>query len=117
MFDGISLGSERIIAPMVETAYALKKFMGAIKIACLSDNDVEFLINLETITAFHNFDKMLLFINLEAVLAITKQDKKNTENSVNCNFNSWRVKNGKSIVGNGEPSSPTFKKVFSKNPK
>lgn len=59
MFDAMSLGVQRVIAPMVETAYALKKYMGAVKIGCANDLDVEFLINLETETAFNNFDEML----------------------------------------------------------
>lgn len=60
MFDAISLGVERIIAPMVETPYALKKYIQATKTAFANqDNTVEFLINLETITAFHNFEAML----------------------------------------------------------
>ncbi len=60
MFDAISLGSERIIGPMIETPYALKKFIGAARIAfgTLQEN-VEYLINLETETAFKNFDAML----------------------------------------------------------
>jgi len=61
MFDANSLGAERIIAPMVETPYALRKFLGAAKIAFFNDSyeDCELLINLETVTAFKNFDAML----------------------------------------------------------
>jgi len=61
MFDAIALGAERIIAPMVETPYALKKFLGAARIAFVNGgfDDCERLINLETITSFENFDKML----------------------------------------------------------
>jgi 4-hydroxy-2-oxoheptanedioate aldolase len=59
MFDSISLGVERIIAPMVETPYALQKFLGAAKLAFGDDNDVELLINIETITSVNNFEAML----------------------------------------------------------
>jgi 4-hydroxy-2-oxoheptanedioate aldolase len=60
MFDAISLGAERIIGPMIETPYALKKFLGATKVAFGPlQSDVEFLINLETETSFRNFDGML----------------------------------------------------------
>ncbi len=61
MFDANSLGAERIIAPMVETPYALKKFLGAAKIAFFNDSyeDCDLLINLETITSFRNFEAML----------------------------------------------------------
>jgi 4-hydroxy-2-oxoheptanedioate aldolase len=60
MFDALSLGVERIIAPMVETPYALKKYLQATKIAFADqDSEVEFLINLETITSFNQFEAML----------------------------------------------------------
>lgn len=61
MFDAIALGAERIIAPMVETPYALRKFVQAAKIAFVNGghDDCELLINLETMTSFENFDAML----------------------------------------------------------
>ncbi len=58
LFDAIKLGTERIIAPMVESPYALQKFLIAAK-KHLVDQDMELFINLETITACNNFDKML----------------------------------------------------------
>src|SRR6266849_4499459 len=44
LFDAIALGSERIIAPMVESPYALKKFLGAINLVYPKDlrKNVEF---------------------------------------------------------------------------
>lgn len=61
MFDSQSIGAERIIAPMVETPYALKKYIGAAKIAYNDEiGSVKLLINIETITACENFEKMLL---------------------------------------------------------
>lgn len=61
MFESSSLGTSHLVAPMVESAYALKKYLGAVKIAFSEEqrNDMEFLINLETITACNNFDEML----------------------------------------------------------
>lgn len=60
MLDAISLGAERIIGPMIETPYALQKF---IKAAQLIYGDrienVELLANIETITAYNNFSDML----------------------------------------------------------
>src|SRR5436305_9991202 len=41
MYDSTSLGVQRIIAPMVETPYALHKFLGAAKLAFGEDSDVE----------------------------------------------------------------------------
>jgi 4-hydroxy-2-oxoheptanedioate aldolase len=61
MFDGGSLGTEHLVAPMVETAYALKKYLQAVKLAFSEEQrkDMDFLINLETFTACQNFDAML----------------------------------------------------------
>jgi hypothetical protein len=61
MFEASNLGVEHLVAPMVETPYALKKYLGAVKIAFSEDHqkDVDFLINLETITACRNFEEML----------------------------------------------------------
>ena len=59
MFDATSLGVQRIIAPMVETPYALHKFLGAARLAFGDDHEVELLINIETITSVRNFEAML----------------------------------------------------------
>lgn len=72
MFDAISLGVDRVIAPMVETAYALKKYINAVNIAFENGekSDVEFLINLETITASKNFDEMLSLPEIQSLSGI-----------------------------------------------
>src|SRR3990167_3020531 len=60
MLDAISLGANRIIAPMIETPYALQKFIRAARmIYGESLGQVEILANIETINAYHNFSKML----------------------------------------------------------
>lgn len=61
MYDARSIGVKRIVAPMIESPYALKKFLAAIKLVFPPDerDDVSFLINLETINGFDNFDRML----------------------------------------------------------
>src|SRR3990167_6017160 len=60
MLDAISLGAERIIAPMIETPYALQKFIRAAQLIYgESLGQVEILANIETINAYHNFSKML----------------------------------------------------------
>lgn len=89
MFDSIALGAERIIAPMVETPYALKKFLGAAKTAFINNglDDCDLLINLETISSFENFDKMLAIpeidlldgivigrVDLTGSLGLTRED-------------------------------------------
>jgi hypothetical protein len=61
MFEAANLGTSHLVAPMVETAYALKKYLAAIQVAFPEDlrKDMSFLINLETITGCRNFDEML----------------------------------------------------------
>lgn len=60
MLDAISLGAQRIIGPMVETPYALQKFIRAAKLVYGDRlSNIDLLVNIETITAFENFDKML----------------------------------------------------------
>lgn len=61
MFDAAALGVDHLVGPMVETAYALKKYLQAVKTAFNEEQrqDIHFLINLETITAMRNFDEML----------------------------------------------------------
>tara|TARA_B100000575_G_C23001454_1_gene577045 strand:+ start:113 stop:895 length:783 start_codon:yes stop_codon:yes gene_type:complete len=59
------LGVDRIVAPMIETDYSLKKFIGAIKYV-YDENDVKdtsFYMNLETITAYNNIDEISNVLN------------------------------------------------------
>lgn len=60
MLDAISLGAQRIIAPMVETPYALQKFIRAAQLI-YGDRleNIELLINVETLVTYHNFSAML----------------------------------------------------------
>lgn len=60
MLDAVSLGAQRIIAPMVETPYALKKFIKAAQMIYGERlEQIELLINVETHTTFLNFSEML----------------------------------------------------------
>ena len=61
MFEASNLGTRFLVAPMVETAYALKKYLKALEIGFSAEQraDMQFLINLETKTACNNFDAML----------------------------------------------------------
>ena len=61
MFDAGALGTRYLVGPMVESPYALKKFIQATRIAFPADlhSEMDFYINLETITAVKNFDDML----------------------------------------------------------
>lgn len=61
MHEARVVGVTRIISPMVESPYALKKFLGAVKMAFPKDerNEVSFCVNIETIDGYKNFDRML----------------------------------------------------------
>ncbi|MFM7389620.1 MAG: aldolase/citrate lyase family protein [Vampirovibrionales bacterium] len=61
MFEARTIGVNAIIAPMVESPYALKKYIHSAKLAFPAEEreDVAFLINIETITGFNNFADML----------------------------------------------------------
>ena len=61
MYECRVIGVERIVAPMVESAYALKKFLAATMLAFPPDErqQVLFAVNIETLSACHVFDEML----------------------------------------------------------
>jgi hypothetical protein len=74
---------------MVETAYALKKYLHAVRVAFSEDlrKDMTFLINLETITSCRNFGEMLALpdarelggivigrVDLTGSLGLTRED-------------------------------------------
>lgn len=61
MYEARVIGVTHIVAPMIETAYAMKKYVSASKMAYPDDErkEVKFLINVETITGFNNFNEML----------------------------------------------------------
>lgn len=55
------LGASGIMAPMVETPFALEKFLGAINKVYTKDEqkEIEFIINAETKTCYDNFEDIL----------------------------------------------------------
>jgi len=61
MYDARTIGVERIVAPMVETTYSLLKFLKAVDLVfpLEEQKEVDFLVNIETKTAYANFDEML----------------------------------------------------------
>ena len=62
MYECRVIGVGRIVAPMVESAHALKKFLAAAKMAFPPDTleDVVLAINVETVSACRAFDEMLV---------------------------------------------------------
>ena len=78
IYMALTLGVKGIIAPMAETAFAASKFLDAIDTFVPEDNrkDIEFAINIETITAYHNLDEILKLkkINLLSSLTVGRVD-------------------------------------------
>ncbi len=61
LLESKQIGVRYIVAPMVETSYALSKYVAAKNLIFDDDEkqDTDFLYNLETITGFNNLDQML----------------------------------------------------------
>jgi len=61
MYDARAIGVTRIVAPMIESGYALEKYLRSAKNVFPKDeiDDVDLLINLETLTGYKNFGQML----------------------------------------------------------
>lgn len=61
LHEARALAARQVIAPMVESPYALAKFVAAVGRVYPADElgEVAFLINVETITACRNFEQML----------------------------------------------------------
>lgn len=53
------LGATGIMAPMIETPFAMEKYKNALLKVYHENDKVERIINAETITCLHNFDKIL----------------------------------------------------------
>lgn len=61
MYECRTIGVERIVAPMIESEYALRKFLLATMMVFPKEEreDVKFAVNIETIQGVNNFEKML----------------------------------------------------------
>jgi hypothetical protein len=61
MYDARAIGVANLVAPMIESAYALKKFLLSVKNSFPEDErkNICFLVNIETIDGYKNFDRML----------------------------------------------------------
>ena len=72
MYDARSIGVTRIVAPMIETPYALTKFLGATHMVYPQDEweNVDFLINIETETGYRNLSEMMKVPHIEELAGI-----------------------------------------------
>lgn len=61
MYECRTIGVERLVAPMIESAFALHKFLSATKLAFPESerSQIDFAVNIETITGCRNFGEML----------------------------------------------------------
>ena len=61
MYDARAIGASTIVAPMIESSYALKKYTQAIDFVFPQEerNQIKFLINIETISGFKNLDDII----------------------------------------------------------
>lgn len=62
LLESKQIGVRHVVAPMVETPYALSKYVAAKDTIFDEDEnqDTDFLFNIETITGFNNLDEMLI---------------------------------------------------------
>jgi hypothetical protein len=65
LFEAKQFGARYIVAPMVESEYALSKFISASGLAYPDEDldDVDLLFNLETVTAFENRERLLQLVS------------------------------------------------------
>jgi hypothetical protein len=61
MYECRTIGVERLVSPMIESAYALSKFLKAVETVFgeAERQDIVFAVNIETIIGYKNFDSML----------------------------------------------------------
>lgn len=130
MYDARSIGACRIVAPMIESAYALKKYLSAAKIVFPKEEiqQISLLANIETIMGVENFDEMLKMENIGELdgivlgrvdmtgsLGMTREDI-NSEKIFNIAkelFAKAKTKGLECVIGGGvaKESLPFFKKL------
>lgn len=73
IYNALSIGVKGIVAPMVETTYALEKYLNTIKTMIADDNakDIDFAFNVETQDAIYNFEKMLCNQDIKLLRSVT----------------------------------------------
>ncbi len=71
--DSMVIGVKGIVAPMIESPFALDKFIKSVNAILPSDisSNVQFGVNIETISAFKNFDEMIKADGFQKLYHIT----------------------------------------------
>lgn len=69
----LQVGVDSIIAPMVETPFALHKYANMVSNMVAPDNaeDIDFFFNMETITGYQNFEEMMNLPDLKHLDGVT----------------------------------------------
>lgn len=72
MYDARAIGVSRIVAPMIESPYALYKYLQAADMVFPQEEikQIDFLANIETITGYNNFKEMLKIKNIKRLKGI-----------------------------------------------
>lgn len=73
MYMALDIGVSTIVAPMAETAYAVQKFIDAVKVleAKGATEGCEFAINVETIGCYENLDRILALPEIGKLAGVT----------------------------------------------
>jgi len=73
VYNCLQIGVASIIAPMVETPFALHKYASMIEKMIAPDNaaDIDFYFNMETITGYQNFQAMMQMPELKFIDGVT----------------------------------------------
>lgn len=73
VYNCLEIGVASIIAPMVETPFALRKYAQMIEKMVAPDNaeDIDFYFNMETITSYHHFQEMMNMPELKCIDGVT----------------------------------------------
>ena len=130
MYDARSIGASRIVAPMIESPYALKKALSAAKMVFPSEerNQVALLVNIETKLGYDHFDEMLALDNISELdgIVLGRVDMTGsiglTREDINCDqifdmacdmFTKAKKKGLKCVIGGGvgKESLPFFNRL------
>lgn len=131
MLDARTIGVNTLIAPMIETDYAMKKFVQATKFVFPKEerSDMHFFINVETITGYENIDKMITSpyfksldgcvlgrIDMTASMGLTREDINTDQIFEIANILSQKIKNADKMMVIGGGVSADSLLFFSKLP-